>query len=388
MSITLTLGVDVGNNTVKVWPQEGEPFMFPTYVDTVAVVNVWEKNTDPMEHLDMEILDSKEIPKGRALYGILATKTRNGKPMPVKSNKARSPQVARSMICALGAAVCRYLDSMKSKERRQVLSNRAPGEPLDVYINLGTGLPMDTWLNDDDRKAFRRTIRGTHVIQFCNTNRWAEYGPIRLNVEKVVVAAEGTAILYGEVFSEDGKSIKDMNLAKGLVAVADIGANTLDMPVYNQMKLDNTLSKPHDSQLAEQLDGLAQQIKVEYDRSLSRQALEECIFENDMCLPNGALEPISIRHLCEPRFRYLADVYASHIADVLESSNFKLTDVIMGGGGAVVVRPYLEDSLRTQLGTDKLPFRLHWPANAQLANAHGYLKIILDTLARKSKSAS
>lgn len=384
--LNLTIGVDVGNNACKVWPEGLPPFSFPTFIDVVAQASIWESEMEPLEHLDVNILQSKPDLEGRGFYGYLATTSRNGKPMPVRSNKARSTQVLRTLLTALAVATAMKLDNMKVRERKALLTAQN-GEPLPVNVYLGTGLPMDTWLQEEDRKAFRRNITGTHVVQFVTTPRWSTYGPFALNVQASVISPEGAAILYGAVFDEDGR-LQDRALAQGTVLINDIGANTHDAPVYRQMKLDNILSRAYDSDLAGQLDEISRQIRLEFNRHLNRQQVAEALFENGMALPNGALPPISIRHLAEPRFRDLADQYAGRIIETLEKSNYRLTDVVMAGGGAAVVRGYLEDALEARGLHKPFPFRLHWLEHAQYGNAIGYLKLIKDYCRRKHIAAS
>lgn len=227
MTFGLTIGVDVGNNAVKVYAP-GHKFYVPTIVDTLAQLNIWESQSDPMQQLDLEVLESRAAPPGRAFFGPLAVSTKNGTAMPSRSNKARSPQVYQSLLCALAIAAARTLDAMPAAQRR---AYRSAG-PTNVEVNLGSGLPMATWLHEDDRKGFRKTIRGMHRVKWVSRPRWNTYGDICLVIKDVLIAPEGTAVLYGKCYGEDGQTLRDGRLAEGNVLVNDIGANTHDMPYY------------------------------------------------------------------------------------------------------------------------------------------------------------
>lgn len=377
--LTIIAGIDVGNNATKAVVEGMDPFMFPTWINTVTQANIWESELDPMEHIDLEIIESRSGYTGRAFYGHLATRTR-GTPMPVHSNKARSPQVIRTMICALALAAAKKLEAMRPRERKAL---RDANGRIPVTVHLGAGLPMNTWLDNDDLKAFRRAIRGRHVVRFVTTPKWSDYGELEITVGEMIVAAEGTAVLYGLVFDSQGR-ITDKALGKGVVLINDLGDNTHDAPVYRAMKQDNTLSASYDSEIARELQELADQIRITYGRTLNRHQLAEALFKHDMTLPNGVLERISIRPLAEPRFKNLADLYAARIIDCLERSGHELQHVIMAGGGAALVRPYLEEALKNR-GLERLPFVLHWPEQAQFANAIGYIKLIQDRVAAKAK---
>lgn len=378
--LTLTVGVDVGNSAVKVCAEDQRPFQFPTVMDTVAHATAWEEVEEPLEHLDFEVVDSKSIPAGRAFYGSLAANTGTGRSMPVRSNKATDVQALRSLLCGIAAAACRRLDGMRVRERKQLVDPATGAIPIRVH--LGSALPMDTWRDDDLRKQYRRQIRGQHRVRFVSTPRWSQYGPLDLQIGEMTVAGEGMVVLYNLALS----GVDEAALMDGTVCVSDVGANSHDMPVHRQGRLQNTLSNGFDSRLAEQLEAMRQQVQAQHGVLPTRAALEEAILRRGMQLPFGTLRPLDIRPIVEPRLQTLAELYTERIWRCLETSNYLLTDVVMAGGGSALVRPYLETALARKAQPRPLPFRLHWPEQAVFSNALGCLRLIRDHVARQAVS--
>jgi|GEM_PF-5864752 len=375
--LVITLGVDIGNSAIKVRPDEGEAFSLPTMVDPVASMGNFAESKDPMRQLDLNIMESKSATLGRAFYGHLASETGNGRAMPVRAIKARTPEVYMGAVLAMAAAACRRIESMKKAGKALVERAKAEGRPLEVTVHLGTGLPLGEFTSDELKKEFRKGLRGTHRVQFVTTPAWREYGEIRLTVETIEICSEGMAVLYDLCFDPSGNLV-DERLAEGRVLVNDVGAGTHDMPYYEEMDLRNALTRPYDSRVNENMEQIKEAVNTAFIRDLTRYDVERFIFDkrSPHCIPNGNLEPISIRHITEPRFRSLAVLYAQRTKEAFEGSKGAMSHVVMAGGGSALVREFMEEEL-VRLGLPSpLPFRIMWLSNAQMANASGYYKLI------------
>jgi len=391
--LVITLGSDVGNSAIKIRHENGDSDVLPTMLDKVAVLSTYAESKDPMNQLDLEILQSKGAPTGRAFYGHLASETGNGKPLPLRAEKAKTPEVLMALVMSMAVAACRRLDAMKKADRTALLERaRAEKRPLEITINLGTGLPLAEFKNDAVKKEFRRLIRGAHTVQFVTTPVWKDYGEIKLVVESLEVCAEGMAVLYDLVFDATGNLIDD-RMAEGNVLINDIGAGTHDMPYYEGMDLRNALSKPYESKVNENMDAITEQVNHTYSRNLTRYDVERFIFStrHPHAIPNGARDPISIRAYTEGRFRSLAALYAARTKQAFEDTKGLLTHVIMAGGGSAVAREFYEQELlklNDEWTASGLPFKVVWLANAQMANASGYFKMVNEKVQAKAQKVA
>lgn len=390
--LTITRAVDVGNGRVKIDGEDmPEPMVYPTVIDDTAQMDVLEESNDPMRQLDFNITQSATIPTGRAFYGTMAVKTRLGQSMSPNNDKATDPTTLRFLLCALAASVCDHLDRMPARARTALLQARGD-RPLNVLVHLGTGLPIKSMLKDGGSESFRKNLRGSHTVRFETTRRWRSYGDITLRIGELRVAAEGYAVLSDLIWNLDG-SLRDARLKEGHTFVADIGENTWDgayfRPTKDGPELENSLLQPLESQLGEQMEKITGSVNKRYSRTLKRHTLEEYIFQYGHAIPNGANPPISIRDMTEPVLKALASLYADRIKQAFDGSGAEMTDLVMVGGGAILIKPFiietLADSSRFPTG---LPFRVHWPETGIFANVSGYYKIILQRLRDKAEKAA
>lgn len=205
------------------------------------------------------------------------------------------------------------------------------------------------------------------------TPQYSDLGTIQINVQRVVLYQEGVSALADWRLNDDGMPREPQ--VPYYVSVVDCGNNTLDWATTRpDGALEPLLTRVRDFGLADAMDQLTATVNDRFGTSYTRSQLVETLIEHHYHLPRGR-DLVSVMDLAQTYLARVADEVIAVIHRLHRDSQARIGLVLLAGGGAAVLEPWLTPALATLPGVESkcLPDPLY-------ANARGYYKRIRERL--------
>lgn len=356
------VGADIGNQYLKLFDGQSELPLIQTVYGRVPAQHqrrVIDLERRPEQAIDVEMVSSTGI-SGRFFVGELAGRTEGLQLQRLvtqrKSDAEHGPILLASGLALWAALQGRHVD--------------------ELHANPVVGLPVAHYVAD--RKAYGERLKGSYRVTFHSTPDVTPGRTIRLYIDRVMVVAEGTAALM-ECAVDDQGQVLDPDLMNGWAAVCDIGAMSVDNPVFEERRVKPVgqgagYSTYLEDGLARYLDAIAQEVRQSaqhrYYPLRSRQDVVDAV------LAGGRLA-WGRGHSAGERWIDITPVldahlgnFATQVANLIKrvwDDHPQLRRYLVVGGGATVLRRYLEGML------DGYP--VSYPANPMYANARGFYRL-------------
>jgi len=354
------VGIDGGNDSIKAY--DGETVVLQNIVCPGLERKVGPDNDkkEPEDALDLEI-KSDNLPGGggRWFLGRLATlpqyaqfATEMG-----PEGKYDSTQIQVMVIGALA---------------RLALNHLGPQDNGITFHGVA-GLPVRQW--EKHHKEFAQRLRGKYAVSYCTTPR-ARRRTVTINLEKVKVLPEGLSAVYNQVYADDF-TVADPEAEQGIVGVVDLGGGTVDLPVVEAMAFDSDRSageslgsNAYIDQIRDAVQSLYSDPELLSSRAQVIGALKSRRADGHVIIKQAGQE----RDITAIVDRY-ADLYGAKVAALIRrhwAKNAEIERLRVVGGGALLVRPFLEKHLNPA-GSSRV-YRVSWAEEPQLQLAQGNWK--------------
>lgn len=362
-------GADIGNQYLKLYDGKAELPLIQTVYGRVPPDHqrrVIDLERSPEQAIDIEMTSDNGI-DGRFFVGELAART-EGLQLQRLVTQRKSEAEHGPLLLATGLALW------------AVQQSRYTGE---VHASAVVGLPVAHYVAD--RKAYGERLKGAYQVTFHTTPGVAPGRTVRVHVDRVMVVAEGTAALVEYAFDGRGQLVEP-DLVQDWAAVCDIGALSVDNPVFEEKRVKPVGQGPGystylDDGMARYLDAVAQEVRESprYHRYPLRTRQDVV----DALLAGGRLEWgrgtsdadrwVDIKPVLDVHLGNFATQVANLIRRVWDD-NPRIKRYLLVGGGAAVLRPYLEGVLAG--------YPVTYPPNPLYANARGFHRLGAMALAR------
>jgi len=236
-------------------------------------------------------------------------------------------------------------------------------DQTDAEFDIVVGLPVLEYKNSHE-KLYNLLVNGNHPFEFI-----MHYGnnevlkKIKLNNIKVI--SQGEAAFYSYIIDLDGEIIKSRaeNVA-GVVMIVDIGYKTTDIVTMENGRYIEPLS--------DQLNKGVSQIHQEVLRlTMEQHNVKKELKDMDDIVRTGKLFHNRNEYDMSNIIREAAKPFAEDIVENLYTINNgdlgSLQTILLTGGGAEIVFPYIKDILKQIVNVEKL-------YNAEFSNSQGYYR--------------
>lgn len=361
------IGADIGNQYLKLFDGTAEFPLIQTVYGRVPADHqrrVIDLEVRPEAAIDVEIVSSNGV-GGRFFVGELAART-EGLQLHRLLTQRKVEAEHGPILLASGIALWAALQNPLAQ---------------DVHVAVVVGLPVAHYVAD--RKAYADRLKGTYQVTFHKTPGVVPGRSLRIHISHIMVVAEGTAVLMQYAFDEAGRLV-DPELVEGWAAVCDIGAMSVDNPVFEEKRVRPVGQGPGysaylDDGLARYLDAVAQEVREgpRY-RRYPLQTRQDVV---DAILAGGRLEWgrarsegerwVDISPVLDAHLGNCATRVANLIRRVWEE-NPRIKRYLVVGGGALVLRKYLDKALQG--------YPVTYPPDPLFANARGFYRLGVSAL--------
>ncbi|ALA07694.1 putative segregation ParM-like protein [Bacillus phage BC01] len=258
----------------------------------------------------------------------------------------------------------KHLDKRFGILFKTALARMARGYRERMYT-LMMNLPIK---NDtkERRDALMKLVQGTHELEISYDGK--EFLPRCVTVEDVVIKKQPFGSICDVMLNGEGEII-DHNLAKGFNVIADVGARTLNILTLDALEEQPGLTTHNNFGMFQAYQNVGEYLET----------------EKGILVPDGKLPMImtekEIRNIdITPLINQAYENHANRILNTLDKllidSYGFVTSIIFTGGGAELLRPYLEERFKDR-GVNMIFLD-------RFANARGLRKYGI-RLARKTK---
>ena len=229
-----------------------------------------------------------------------------------------------------------------------------------VSTNIVTGLPLEDWRAWSDR--LRSHLIGQHKFK-RNGGNWQT-----IVVEDALVITQAYGALLDQAMGETGRILENA-FSTGMVAIVDIGGNTLNLLVADCLEEVGQWTQGDGLGLLKALDGVARDIHTTHP-GIRPKAREVAGW-----LADGAFKVdgkvVDIGPFAKPHLDPLAEMVINRLSEAWSEPG-RFSAVLLTGGGSLA----LGSTLRARMG-GVYPGVI--TANdAQFSNCRGYLKLSRD----------
>lgn len=371
--IPMIIGLDVGNGLLKTYSGIHGKWMAPNAIDYRCDLRLMEGHAEKADTwLDVEITQSPAVQKPSRFYlGDLAVR-RGAAPRPLVTNKLGDPHTALVFVGALLRTVARQLLDM-SPQRRSDYYRHSEG-CYSVPLVVGVGAPIHQYDDATAKKLFASRVKGAHRGRFVTTPEYRELGPIRIDVQRIMLYQEGVSALADYRYHDNGTLRRPAELPY-YVAVIDCGNNTLDWATTRpDGALDPLLTGGRDFGLADAMEQLTTTINAQFRTSYTRAQLVEVLVANDYHVPQGR-DLVPVMDLAQTYLARVGDEVIAVLQRLVRDSQNRIGLVLLAGGGAAALRPFLSPALDSLRGID-----VEFMPDPLFCNAAGYYKRTMSKL--------
>lgn len=238
-----------------------------------------------------------------------------------------------------------------------------------------SGLPIKQF-RKEQRKKLKEKLLGEFDVTLMDA-QGKRGRTVRIIIEDVTIAAEGVPVIVNQMFNQDASDIADPSLTQGSYGVIDIGAFTTDIPIIVDGKPDSDASDGLDEGISTYIDKISTALSSATRATITRNQILDRIINNniDEIFIRGKSYPL--RSEVEGQLNF----FAKKIVDVIDrlwAKNYEIQKFFVVGGGAKLLRGYLQKNLE---GRDmELTFvepknKSDFQNDPQMQNAFGYWKL-------------
>jgi len=229
-----------------------------------------------------------------------------------------------------------------------------------VSTHVVTGLPLEDW--EAWSEKLRGRLIGPHRFK-RNGGSWQT-----VMVEDAMVITQAYGALLDQAMSETGRILNNA-FSTGMVAVVDLGGNTLNLLVADKLEEIGQWTQGDGLGLLKALDAVARDIHATYPgiRPKAREVAQ--------WLAVGTFETgnkvIDIMPFAKPHLDPLAEMVVNRLSEAWSEPG-RFSAVLLTGGGSLALGQTLKAKMQGIYPNVTIAH------NAQLSNCQGYLKLARD----------
>ena len=229
-----------------------------------------------------------------------------------------------------------------------------------VNTYVVTGLPLEDW--EAWSEKLRGRLIGPHRFK-RNGGSWQT-----VMVEDAMVITQAYGALLDQAMSETGRILNNA-FSTGMVAVVDLGGNTLNLLVADKLEEIGQWTQGDGLGLLKALDAVARDIHATYPgiRPKAREVAQ--------WLAVGTFETgnkvIDIMPFAKPHLDPLAEMVVNRLSEAWSEPG-RFSAVLLTGGGSLALGQTLKAKMQGIYPNVTIAH------NAQLSNCQGYLKLARD----------
>lgn len=355
------VGIDAGNDSVKVY--DGEHLVLLQNILCSGLERQPGPDNDrkdPSDALDLEIY-SDNLPGGSGHWflGRLTTLAQYA-PFATEMGPEGKYESAQVLVMVVGALARLALHGLGTYDD-------------EITCHAVASLPVRQWAQH--HRQFAHRLSGTYAVNFRSTPR-ANRRTITIHLPKVKVLPEGLSAVYNQVY-DDHFEVVDHEAEQGIVGVVDLGGRTADLPVVEAMAYDSDRSGGEDLGANAFLDLIRDEVQRQYSDPDLLSSRAQLVAVLKARRPDGRVvvyQSGEERDITGAVERY-ADLYAARVAALIRrhwARNAEIQRLRVVGGGALLVRPFLEQHLSPPR-SGRL-YRVSWPDDPQVQLAQGNFK--------------
>ena len=229
-----------------------------------------------------------------------------------------------------------------------------------ISTHVVTGLPLEDWHAWSDK--LRSKLIGPHKFK-RNGGSWQT-----VVVEDAMAITQVYGSLLDQAMSDSGRILTNA-FSTGMVAVADIGGNTLNLLVADKLEEVGQWTQGDGLGLLKALDAVARDIHTAYP------GIRPKAREVSQWLAVGTFEmgskSVDIMPFAKPHLDPLAEMVVNRLSEVWSEPG-RFSAVLLTGGGSLA----LGQTLKAKM--DGVYPNVTVAQNAQFSNCQGYLKLARD----------
>ena len=201
----------------------------------------------------------------------------------------------------------------------------------------------------------------------------------KVTITSFYLLEQAIAALYNEVYdiSQDGIPIyKDKSLAQKKVIVIDIGTNTINYAVVDNLHIIRK-SRKTESGAAKLITKIQEEVALSYSTDMSYSKIQKKLFQNKFVLNyyNTDTKIVENKNITDKIEQIKEDIFKTIISPTIDSiisSNTTqegdIDKILFTGGGVKLFAPFLKPQFSSS--------NIIIPEHPQLANAQGMWKIV------------
>jgi len=362
----INVAVDVGNGAVKAClgglGGENELYIPNIIADAGKRRKVLQMEKTLLQGLHVQVT-SGALSKGMGIYkvGELATKDELADELTSASRKFENDQIVILLLTTLAVHAAECIEPKRGV--------------IDVTYNLSTGLPLQELKN---RETFAEKIKKhQHEVTFLQTPKH-EGVIVHIHFAEVLVNPEGASVLFDFIMDTDG-SMRNEDLSEKTVLINDIGGlSTNSVIVLPGMDVDYMNSKESLQGVLSYLDAIREEVEDEHGYTFyNRQELIEIILHpvsgSGNHIKRDEKKRKLIQDIVDRHLKRLAKVEYKHLAQLWRTVP-SIELAYQSGGGAVLVKPYLE---KINQDGKQYPLRFMNQKDSVWTNARAYWKLLV-----------
>jgi plasmid segregation protein ParM len=325
----VTLGLDIGYGVVKAVTAE-QVVTFPSVLGHAREIKFQQEDM-ARRHPGDQITDSE----GDWFVGDLAlAQLPPGEILRLRGRTANEATMGNAFRLRLAKVAIGKL--MQGMGNRDV-----------VHLRLATGLPTDHMRDAAELKA---SLLGQHLIQ-------TDTAEIIANVAEVMVMPQPYGTIYAATLTEAGEVNRQHTCRR--TGVCDVGTYTVDLALDDEGEFVDAESGSVESGVYTAQERIAAALERDYREKMPFRIVEE-VLRTGIFHANG--QPVDYRDMVEEALAPLRSATLNLMSEKWQRGTTVDTIFLSGGGAELVIHEVRAAYPQTQL-----------VANAQLANARGYL---------------
>jgi len=357
--------IDIGNDALKGYFGSLEKQLYiPNIIAQAEDRSIIDMEKTPLDALHVEVNSSILKENNRKIVvGKLATKYPNNDELKPNQDKSESDQPILLLLTALA------YDAVQNVQEDE-------DNVIQATYYLSTGLPLDETKRGKNKEFRKKLKSGQHQVKFLKTPEF-EGKTVRIQFEQVIVNTEGFAAYMDLTTDHDG-SVKNQDLLGKTILINDIGGLSTDSAIITKdTQVDNINSDGIKKGVSTYLDSIIRKVRSEHQYTIkTRRDLVEIITNEDPEEQNCIWKygnRISIKNIVDDELSALAKEEYKLLQDLwISVPDIRLAYQI--GGGAVVLRPYLQEI--NEAG-QQFPLRFVKPDDSVWMIARAYFKILI-----------
>ncbi|MBO0588210.1 MULTISPECIES: ParM/StbA family protein [unclassified Sporosarcina] len=379
MSKIIKVGVDAGNNALKLWVEGEDPVMVPsTYALHFGnATEQFEQADIPIDELLDNIdvtINSKALKHNNLRYYVGETVLGNqikGNEFEKLSDKSTDEIPVILTLSALAV---------------EAIKRNPTTDMIKMSFDLSVALPVAT-ITQDKAIAHSKRLMGAHEVVYHHPS--GRNVTVEVNVEFCKCIPEGAAAAWGVVFDEKGNlssrqvetndKLKTINFSDKLLLHIDIGAGTTEIVVTDGVQYKPRMSEGLNYGTKDTINEIIKRWNKEYPRK-SINGISEY---NEIYFNSEHPRHIDLLAISKIPLRNLAILLSQAIINKIDDLKDDPYTFIYGGG-SIILKSHLEEILKSK---DRLT-NVVFLGNPMYVNARGLLVFALSPVYDASKDTA